>query len=309
MSFNTTINTHCNYIKTSENEPFRVTIKITGLIAHGLYLLLVICFKQLRGKQLVFLNNYNVVATLIVIYSLYREFYLCVTRISCIIEGLGLFFFIGLESYSITLLLAFRFICILTDKAYKILKWKYLCPILISFYVFVFLLTVICYISTDTDVIYVRGPSRCAVLSRNQIFIYLMIVLNNLIPSFLSIFGAFWIILRLKAKTSSIVPNENEFDARTAKKKASSSNQSAFELSWQIIILTFSFQMFSISNLLLISNGSFGFNFLTAQHIEILRYIRWSAFIVDSIALYTFNPLIKNFFKGLWKQLKYFFSQ
>jgi hypothetical protein len=302
MSFNTSINTHCNYIKTSENEPFRVTIKITGLITHGIYLLLIICFKQLRGKQLVFLNNYNVVATLIVLYSLYREFYVCVTRISCIIEGLGLLFFIGLESYSITLLLVFRFICILTDKAYKILKWKYLCPILISFYVFVFLLTVVCYISTDNDVIYLGISSRCAVLSRDLMFIYLMIVLNNLIPSFVSIFGAFWIILSLKSKTSLVEPIENEFDARTIKIRASSSNQPALELTLQIIVLIFSFQMFSISNLLLIINSSFGLTFLTVQQVEILRYIRWSAFIVDSIALYIFNPLIKNFFKGFCKK-------
>jgi hypothetical protein len=219
MSFNTTINTKCDHVKTSENEPFRVTIKITGLIAHGLYLLLVIFFKQLRGKQLVFLNNYSIVATLIVIYSLYREFHVCVTNTSCIIEAVVLFFLNGLESYSILLLLAFRLVCILTDKVYKLLKWKYLCPILIAFYLFVFLLIVISFISTETDVIYVRGPSRCAVISRDYVFIYLMIVLNNLIPSFLNFFGASWIIVKLKAKSRLVVPNENEFDARIIKKK------------------------------------------------------------------------------------------
>jgi hypothetical protein len=307
MSFNTSVSKYCNYIKTSEIEPLRVTIKITGLIAHGIYLLLIICFKQLRGKQLVFLNNYNIVVILILLYSLYRELNVCVTRISCIIEAVGLYFFIGLESYSITLLLAFRFVCILTDKVYKILKWKYLGPILISFYVFVFLLTAICYISTDNDVFYVTSASRCGIISRDYIFIYLMIVLYNLIPSFLSIFGASWIIFSLKSKTRLVVPNENEFDTRTIKKKASSSNQSAFELSWQIIMLIFSFQIFSISNLLLIVNSSFGFSFLTIQQIEIFRNLRWSAFIVDSIALFIFNPLIKNFFKSIYGKLKFFF--
>jgi hypothetical protein len=73
------------------------------------------------------------------------------------------------------------------------------------------------------------------------------------------------------------------------------------------LILAIFFKL--LSNLLLIVNSSLGLTFLTLLQIGILRSSRWSAFIVDSIALYTFNPLIKDFFKDVWKKLKYFICQ
>lgn len=296
-------NSTCKFIKTDYNG-LRVGIKVTGLVFHLVYLLLMIFYKQMRSKQMVFLSNLNIIVTLILIYSLFREFSICVTDISCAIEAFGIFLSISYESYGIALLLAYRIICILTDSVFKILKWKFICPFFASFYALIFILNYVIYTSTENEIRYISRSSRCAIVSKDGMFIYLMLVFNNIIPSVASLFGAAWIIYKIKYKSSSVKPVNNDLDARLMK-KTNLYTQSAFELSFQIIVFVISFQIFTLSNLVLIYSSSIS-SFLTFEQVLILRNFRWSAFLVDSFALFAFNPLIKKSLKNLWTHFKSF---
>jgi hypothetical protein len=303
MNSNNSLNTNdtlCDYYKKAPNDYLKLSIKIIGLVIHLIYFLLAICFKKMRTKQLVFLNNLNIIGIMILVYSLFRELNLCVTDLTCAIEALGLFLSISYKSYSITLLLSYRMICILTDKVFKILKWKIICIIFTCFYIFVFLLNVGIYFNTGNRISFLSDYNRCVVLSRDGLFVYLMLVFNNMIPSLFSFCGAIWIIVKLRAQSSMFISNSNNLDASIIRKKIIAFNQSGFNLSWQIIVFTISFQIFTISNLLIIYDASLNEALLTKDIVTILTYARWSAFTIDSLALYFFSPLIKNYFKKLW---------
>lgn len=297
-------NSSCSYIKTNPIDPIRVTLKITGLALHTIYLLIAVYNKKLRNKQLIFLNNFNMIVIFILIYSLYREYNVCVSDVGCTIEALGLFLAISYESYSITILLAYRIICLLTDKVRKFIQWKFIIPILISFYLLVFVMNLIIYENTEKEISFVKFGNRCAILSRDGLFIYLMLIFNNIIPSFISICGALWIIIKIKLKNVKVIPLENEMDDLRSSQKTSLLTQSAFDLSCQIILFVISFQIFSNLNLLLIYNASQPARFLSPQITNFFRTFRWSAFIVDSLALFLFNPFIKQYLKSFWVKIK-----
>lgn len=287
----------CKFIKIEPIDGLRLSIKIIGLLFHLVYLLLDICCKQMRSKQMVFLNNYNIVVIIILSYSLFRELGVCVTDLSCSVEAIGLFLSISYESYSVCLLLAYRYVCILTDKIHKILKWKLIILTLVLFYLLVFLLNLIIYTATKTEISFSMTLSRCLIVSQDGIFIHLMLVFNHIIPSIITICGAIRILVFIKSKNTLIVPGES-------RSKTNLNYQSAFELSWQIIVFVVSHAMFTISNYLILYNLSLGDLFLSESQVYALRCFRWSAFIVDLFALYFFNPLIRQFFKNLWFKIK-----
>lgn len=257
----------------------------------------------MRSKQMAFLNNFNIVAMLILAFSTFRELNICVTDLNCSIEALGLFLSISYKCYSVCLLLACRYVCILTDKINKFLKWKFIIPILIGFYLFVFLLNLVVYLNAEREIIFVGEGNRCAVISKNGTFIHLMFVFNNILPSVASICGAIRIIVTIKCKNSLVVPTENDTNQSYNLKK-NFITQSAYELSWQIIMFVLSFQIFTLSNFLLIYNEFFTSKFLNSQQVNFLRYLRWFAFLVDSLALFLFNPFIKKILKNFWISLK-----
>lgn len=307
MNNNFSAYSSCNYIETNSIDYLSVGLKLSGLVLHLIYLLLVICYKQMRTKNLIFLNNKNIIVTVILLYGLSRDFHICVAKISCAVEALGLFLFISYFSYSIVLLVIYRVICILTDKVSKILKWKFICPFFIGFQITVFALNLIIYMSTDNDINYIPSSSRCAVITNDGSFIFTFLILNNLIPSIIGFLGAFWIIYKMKLKHSVIVPVEYCIDV-TNLKRANPYKQTAFELSCQTIVFIFSFQIFTLSNLILIYNVSLKEQFLSPNEELSLMNFRWSAFIVDSIALFSFNPLVKQSLKQLWKNLTVYLS-
>lgn len=303
MSENITEYSLCNYIKTTPNDPLRVSMKIAGLMLHVGYLLLVICYKQMRTKQLIFLNNLNIIAIVILVYGLYREFNICVTEISCAIEALGLFLSIGYYSYTTVLLVAYRMVCISTDKVLKILKWKFIFPFLISFYIAVFTLNLIIYVSTQNEITYIPRSSRCAVTTGDGSFVFASLIINNFLPSGIGLLGACWIIYKMKSDCLVIKPIESETQTRTSR-RTNSYKQSALELSCQTIVFIVSFQIFTLTNLILIYNASQTIQFLKPTEVLSLRNFRWSAFIVDPIGFYAFNPLIRQSISRVWTFIK-----
>lgn len=291
---NETRNTNCLITEITSTEPLKIVInsfRFGIIFFYALWLIIALCVKELRNRQMAFLINISasgIYSSISVIYLIFRTS--CSNEppemITCFLLNLNTLFASYYTSYSFSALAVHRMICSYSLQLKKWLQWKFLIPSLALTWIFPYSLVLVQMFSFKSNY-YNQFLSACSyeIYSHIGSFIF-YITFVIILPNVIILTSYLMVLIKL----------------RNIKRRSCASVSRVLEpprITLQLCIYFIMFEIGSLSNLFLTFQRTQFVVKLSDDALVTLQVTRWFPGFCPLGLLYFHSSLLKKYKKLL----------